>query len=175
MWQDYWHCSTNWLGEVFKKLFIWTFHHKRWVFIDSKVPHRNKGRWAWLCIALFEWVHSTPLWPKPFLSFSQLPDVRGLSVHIVTINQPFVTYDIKKHKKHSFFLANCYCKFFWQIHFGRHNRRAEQKVWASGDFISIFIFQELLLGFGGVFLRFFLDDGLLAHFVNTHYTFHTFA
>lgn len=64
MWQDYWHCSTNWLGKVFKKLFIWTLHHKRWVFIDSKVPHRNKGRWPWLCIALFEWVHSTPLWPK---------------------------------------------------------------------------------------------------------------
>lgn len=71
MWQDYWHYSTNWLGEVFKKLFIWTFHHKSWVFIDSKVPRRNKGRWSFLCIALFEWVHPAPLWPKPFFSFSQ--------------------------------------------------------------------------------------------------------
>lgn len=40
---------------------------------------------------------------KPSLSFSQLPDVRGLSVLTVTINQPPVTYDTKKHRKLSTF------------------------------------------------------------------------
>lgn len=171
MWQDYWHCSTNWLGEVFKKLFIWTLHHKRWVFIDSKVPHRNKGRWSWLCIALFEWVHSTPLWPKPSLSFSQLPDVRGLSVLTVTINQPSVTYDTKKHRKLSTF-GTSLLKIFWQIHFGRQHKSSTKSLSFRGFFFLFFKSCSLILGF---FSTFFLDDGLLAPFVNTHYTFHTFA
>lgn len=51
MQEVYWHCATNWLGEVFKKLFIWTFHRKvNRVFTDSEPSRRNKGRWSLLTL-----------------------------------------------------------------------------------------------------------------------------